>query len=142
MNAESLRKVVTLAERVGHVLVATASAGRLPHVAAAGKVALRSDGRAIVADWFCPGTMNNLRENRLITLVVWDSAADTGYQLLGELEAVNDLAVLDGYAYEEAQAALPQVERELVIRVDEMLAFSQGPHSDAPIHEVQSRFEE
>jgi hypothetical protein len=131
MKSEMLSKVVALAEEVGHVLVATADAVGLPHVASAGRLTLASDGRVLLAEWFCPGTMSNLQQNRRIALVVWDADTDTGYQLPGKVEQVQDLAILDGYAPEqEGESSPPQVERELLVRVDKILAFSHAPHSD------------
>ncbi|MBN1180317.1 MAG: pyridoxamine 5'-phosphate oxidase family protein [Anaerolineae bacterium] len=126
-----LSKVVALAEEVGHVLVATADAAGLPHVASAGRLTLAPDGRVLLAEWFCPGTMSNLQQNRRIALVVWNADTDTGYQLLGKVEQVRDLAILDGYAPEqEDESPPPQVERELLVRVDKILDFSHAPHSD------------
>jgi hypothetical protein len=40
--------------------------------------------------------------------------------------------MLDGYAGDETLSPLPQTERELVIRVDDVLDFRQGPHTDVP----------
>ena len=84
-----------------------------------------------VAAWFCPGTVDNLRQNRKISLVVWDAAADIGYQLLGEVEKVEELSVLDGYVPgEEEKPPLPQVERQLLVRLEKIIDFSHAPHSD------------
>ena len=74
--------------------------------------------------------MENLDDNRQIALVIWDPEADRGYQLLGRVTEVKEQAVMDGYMPEAAEGPLPQVERELVIRVDEILHFRKGPHSD------------
>jgi hypothetical protein len=133
MNGEVLQAAVALSERVGHAFVTTASAEGLPHLAAAGRLPLNLEGRVVVTEWFCSRTMENLRENRLATLVVWDPETDAGHQLFGEVEAVNDLAMLDGYSGDESVFEVPQVERELVIRVEEVSGFRQGPHSDVPV---------
>lgn len=131
MNLQTLQKAVAMAGRAGHILVATADAQGLPHLAAAGKMWLDEEGHLAVGAWFCPGTVGNLRDNRRIAVVVWDPATDTGYQLLGQVEQILDLAVLDGYAPEQSPAPpIPQVERELQIRVDKILHFSHGPHRD------------
>ena len=123
---EKFRKAVALAEKLRHVFVATADANGLPHLAAAGKLTAESDKRVAVAAWFCPGTVDNLRQ-----LVVWDAAADIGYQLLGEVEKVEELSVLDGYVPgEEEKPPLPQVERQLLVRLEKIIDFSHAPHSD------------
>ncbi|MFB0536545.1 MAG: pyridoxamine 5'-phosphate oxidase family protein [Anaerolineae bacterium] len=122
---------MTLAEKLRHVFVATADTTGLPHVASAGKLTSAPDGRLVLADWFCPGTVSNLQQTPRIAVVVWDPTADTGYQLLGEVEEVRELSILDGYVPgEEDKPPLPQLERELLVRVDEILAFSHAPHGD------------
>jgi hypothetical protein len=132
MNRETLEDAVALGDEVGHAFVATADADGLPHLAAAGAISLETDGRVGVTEWFCPGTMANLEDSRQIALVVWDLETDKGYQLLGRVTAVEEQAVIDGYVPEAGKGAPPQIERELVISVDEILDFSRGPHSDEP----------
>lgn len=132
MNQEVLEEAVALAKEVGHVFVATANADGLPHIATAGAISLKGTDRVGVTEWFCPGTMANLEDSERIALVVWDPETDSGYQLLGRVTEVKEQAVMDGYLPEAEEQALPQVERELGIRVEEILYFSQGPHSDEP----------
>lgn len=128
---EAIHKAVELAEKLQHVFVATADANGLPHVAAASELRLESDGRVAAAAWFCPATVSNLQYNRRVALVVWDATEDTGYQLVGKVERVEDLAFLDGHAAgEDERYPSPQVERQLIIRADTVLAFSRAPHSD------------
>lgn len=129
---DKVQDAVALAAEVGHVFVATASSDGLPHLAAAGSMSLDDAGLVRVSEWFCPGTMANLAENRRVALVAWDRESDRGYQLLGRVAEVEELAVVDGYAGRAADEIPPQVERELVIDVERVLDFSQGPHSDRP----------
>jgi hypothetical protein len=128
---ERIRKAVTLGEETRHVFVATADARGLPHVAAAGRIELSSEGRVGVSAWFCPGTVLNVQQNRRIALVVWEAARDQGYQLLGEVEDLQETAFMDGYVPQlEKQPPPPQVERRLVVRVDKVLNFTHAPHGD------------
>jgi hypothetical protein len=128
---EAIQKALELADKLQHVFVATADAKGLPHMATAGKLRLKSDGRVAVAAWFCPGTVINLQHNHRVALVVWDAIEDTGYQLVGEVQRMEELAFLDGYAPgTEGPTPSPQVERQLIIRVDMVLGFSHAPHSD------------
>jgi hypothetical protein len=115
MAVDSLKKVVNLAERIGHAFIATADTKGLPHVAVARKAARAPDEERLVAEeWFCPSTLTNLQENRLLAIVVWDPADDLGYQVLGETMEVEDTAIMDGYAPNIARdAAMPQIERRL-----------------------------
>jgi hypothetical protein len=132
MSTEAILKAVDLGNRMKHVFVATANNRGLPHLAAAGAIRLVSEDRIAVEAWFCPGTVQNLYDNPKISVVAWDPAIDIGHQFLGEVEKVEEIAIMNGFSPEiEAKALLPQFERKLIIRVDEVLAFSHAPHSDA-----------
>jgi pyridoxine/pyridoxamine 5'-phosphate oxidase len=131
MKQEQLVKAVKLAQRAGHVLVATADQQGMPHVTAAGKIALADEGSIAVTEWFCPGTVANLQKNKCVSVVVWTNKLKQGFQLSGRLEGVVDIGVLDGYAGKiEQKELLPQVEKRLVIKVEKILEFRLGPHSD------------
>jgi hypothetical protein len=86
----------------------------------------------VAADaWFCPGTLENLQGNRKIDLVVWDATLDNGYQLLGKCQGVEDIAILNGFdAAVPEKTGLPQVERRIQIRVEKVLPFQRGSHTD------------
>jgi len=131
MTQRMLHKAAELAQKVGHVFVATADTAGTPHVAAAARLTVGARGRAVVEAWFCPGTVVNLDRNKHVALVVWDAAADNGYQLVGHVEKVDELAVLDGYTPQvERGKPLPQVERRLTVRVKSVLVFTRAPHTD------------
>jgi pyridoxine/pyridoxamine 5'-phosphate oxidase len=128
----SLDEVLSAFERVKRVLVATASADGQPHIMVAGDFALATEGRVVVTEWFCPATMDNLAENPAIAMVIWDRAADEGYQVIGRLDRLTERAIVDGYLPGEEALEVPQVERDLWIRVDQVLSFTEGPHTDRP----------
>jgi predicted pyridoxine 5'-phosphate oxidase superfamily flavin-nucleotide-binding protein len=126
MNPETLRKVKTLAQDLENFLVATVDPEGQPHIAAAGDISFTSGGSLELTDWFCGETVNNLRKNPRIAVLLWDRGKDLGYQLIGTAELVEDVAMLDGYAPElDEPAAMPQVERRLRVRIDRILDFSQ-----------------
>ena len=128
---EIIHSAVALGQKLEHVFVATANTEGLPHVAAAGRINLESEGLLTVAAWFCPGTVMNLRRNPNVSLVIWDEAADNGYQLMGKVEKVEETAMLNGYIPErEEKDSSPQVERRLIVRVEKAISFSHAPHSD------------
>lgn len=134
MLKDVLKKAEAMARRVGTVLVATADAEGRPHVAAAGAMSIYEANCVGVTAWFCPGTVRNLGANRNVTLVVWDRTADQGYQLLGQAEQVEELAYADGGPVkEELEHQIPQVERRVIVRVSEVLTFTQAPHGDLPL---------
>lgn len=130
----SIRDAVTLSRKVRHVLIGTADAVKRPHIAAAGPLENAADGTVAVAEWFCPGTVLNLEQNGRIVLVVWDPDTDTGYQLSGTLEKMEESAVMNGYEPELEKAdPIPQTQRRLTVRIANVFAFSRSPHSDVPI---------
>ncbi len=130
MHSETLLQTVALAQSIGHVLVATADSKGLPHVAPADKMTLIPDGKKVTVEaWFCPGTVANLQANRKIALVIWDPKADKGYQVIGETEGVEDVALLDGYV-PGLKGMLPQGKKRLYIQVAKVMAFQHAPHTD------------
>ncbi len=131
MKPKSLNTAVELAEKLEHVFVATADSSGMPHVAAAAKISQTSEDQVTVVAWFCPGTLANLKNNCRISLVVWDAPVDKGYQLLGQVEKVEEIAMMNGYSPEiDETTVMPQVENRLLVRVDKVIAFSHAPHSD------------
>ena len=130
-RAQLLKKAVELAEKVGHVFIATSDLDGQPHLAAARTLELKGDGRLDVREWFCPGTISNVHNNRHVSIVVWEAGSDTGYQLLGEVEQMMDIGMLDGYTPEmKSRWPLPQVESKLLVRVSKVIDFRRAPHSD------------
>lgn len=132
MDTEILAGSVKLAESVRHLFVATVNEQGTPHLATAERITLEGRDRVAVTAWFCPQTAVNVQTNPAISVVVWDSDRDLGFQLIGEVERVVDLAMLDGFIPGET-AVSPQIERKLVIRVDHILNFSHAPHSDTQV---------
>ena len=131
MKTSSIIQAVKLAHKLGHIFVATADAKGMPHVAAAAAMSSIAENKVAVSAWFCPGTLVNLDQNRLVSLIVWDEAADSGYQLLGRVDNIYEKAVMNGYlSGAEHLAPLPQVERILDVAVDKVITFSHAPHSD------------
>jgi hypothetical protein len=64
-------------------------------------------------------------------MVVWDAPSDKGYQLLGLVEKIEEIAMMNGYSPEiDETIVMPQVENRLLVRVDKIIAFSHAPHSD------------
>ena len=131
MKKQTIQWAVNLGQKLQHIFVATSDNRGLPHVAAAGRITPVSDKKVAVSAWFCQGTVENLEQNRFISLVIWDSASDKGYQLLGKVEQIEEEDMMNGYAPElEKKGLTPQVERKLIVRVEKVIDFSHAPHSD------------
>lgn len=132
VSAETLQKAVALAEKLGHVFVATADSAGMPHVGAAGRLTPGPNGCVTVTARYCPGTVANLQENCRVAVVVWDPGGDLGFQIFGQVESSPIRGVLDGCAPEEqGSTGGPQVERSLLIQVNRVIDFSISPHSGA-----------
>ena len=131
MKKQAIQWAVSLGQKLQHIFVATSDNRGLPHVCAASRITSILDEKVAVSEWFCPDTLENLKQNRLVALVIWDSTSDKGYQLLGEVEKIEEEAMMNGYASElETKGPTPQVERKLIVRVEKVIDFSHAPHSD------------
>lgn len=131
MDTDTLHEVMAFARDLDHFLLATVAPDGQPHIAAAGELALSANGLLAITDWFCLTTLDNLRKNPKIAIIVWDRKRDRGYQLLGEAQGVEDLAMMDGYVPgPDACSSRPQVERRLLVRIGRILDFSQREQSD------------
>lgn len=73
-------KILETAER-GVILLATAGVRGDVHAAVVGRIEAPGDNRLTIHEWLCPKTLGNLQDNRRGTLIIWDPAADEGYQL-------------------------------------------------------------
>jgi hypothetical protein len=128
MNTELFSEAVAMAQERQHVFITTADAGGWPHLTSVGGFALASDQHIDLSDWFCPLVEANLQQNAKITIVVWDIATDTGYQMLGEVEAVT---ALEGIVHSQEEHPLfGQSPKSLRVRVNKVLHFSHAPHDD------------
>jgi uncharacterized protein len=130
MNVQLLDEAVGLARRLKCVFVTTADRTGRPHLAVAADLAGGPAASVTVSAWFCPGTVANVQENPAVSLVVWDAAADRGFQLLGRVRDVRETAVLDGYDPGHVSESMPQTQRSLRVEVSEVLRFTGAPHSD------------
>ena len=83
--------------------------------------------------WFCPQTVANVANNPNLSLVIL-SAEGSGYQMVGEVQSVGEVAVLDGWDPAlEGREPVPQVQRVFRIVVAEVLSFADEAHTDAPM---------
>lgn len=131
MNPQFLKEAVNLAEKLEYILIGTASKKKEPHIAVATRINIVDDLHVTVSAWFCPTTVINLFENPSVSLVIWDSQGDMGYQLVGASEQVENMAVLGCWTPEvDGKISVPQVERRVLVRVDRIIDFKHAPHND------------
>jgi hypothetical protein len=128
MNSGTLQDAVELGRRLGHFFVAWAGAAGFPHVSAARQIEPVSANQFAIEEWTCPLSLQRLSANPKIAVFIWDSSADEGYRILGEVLMLENQAVVNGFAPQvEANAHLPQVKRKLIIRAESIAAFRHAP---------------
>jgi hypothetical protein len=131
MHHRTLKKIEAIARKAGYAFLATADGRGAPHIAVAGSLSVDAGGSISLEDWFCPGTVRNLDTNRQAVVVVWDGAADDGYQIGGLVDKIEEIAMMGGYSpNEEKLPPIPQVERRLRLRPERITQFRKAPHSD------------
>lgn len=110
----------------------------MSHIAAAGKVRAEGENRLTITEWFCPTTVANLSKNPKVCLVVYNQAYDRGFQLIGEVQNMQDVSIMNGYSSQHTfEPPLPQVERKLTILIGKVFDFGLGPHSDVETPQMQ-----
>lgn len=114
--------------------VASADARGNPHLALGSGVTVLDGEHLLFENWFCQTTLRNVEQNQRVAVAVMASESATGYQFIGSVVHGFDVAMLDGYT---PGGALPvsdlQALTRLVVRVEEVLAFCSGLHSDLPL---------
>lgn len=131
MKPELLERAVRLGKRIGVALLATSDEKGMPHMAASSRIEAEGYPRVAISEWFCPGTLSNLQGNPQISIVVWDPESDTGFQLLGESEGIQETAVMNGLlSGPQEKHPIPQVQRKILVRVERIVRFCHAPHND------------
>ncbi|MGZ3579089.1 MAG: pyridoxamine 5'-phosphate oxidase family protein [Syntrophales bacterium] len=132
LKTELLKKAVLLADKTKHVFIASVNGEGIPHIAASKRLSLDAKNNVVLTEWFCPGTMENLMgKNDHLSIAVWDSRKDTGYQLIGRARSEEDMAYLDGYASDlRKKEDVPQIQRKITVQVEKILDFKLTPHTD------------
>ena len=131
MNAIKLERAIKLGKRVEYFFVALVDGDGFPYVNSARQIEQVADNQFAIEEWICPLTVQHLSENPKMAVLIWDPAADDGYEILGEVLMFEGQAFLNGFAPEvEVNAYLPQVKRRLIIRAEKITAFSHALRCD------------
>jgi hypothetical protein len=130
MISEKLKKFI---EETDLAFVASADQRARPHLAAGRGLKVPDPEHVVFEAWFCRKTLENVAEVPRITMVVIDAATGGGYQLVGTVEKVIPIGILNGFAPEVEAPGTPQVESRMVVRVEEIMEFSTGAHTDHPL---------
>lgn len=114
-------------------VVATADVSGNPHPALGSGIKVLNGCHLVLENWYCQTTLRNLDQNPRIAIAVMDHDSIIGFQFTGQVAHGYDLAVLDGYVPEAEQPGGPQVLTRIIVRVEEVLAFCSGIHTDHPL---------
>ncbi len=132
MNPGKLERAIALGKKVEHLFIAIVDGKGVPYVNSVRQIEQVADNQFAIEEWICPLTVTNLGENPKLALVIWDPATDDGYEIIGEVLMFEGRAFLNGFAPEvEENAYLPQVKRRVIIRAEQIAAFSHTLRCDA-----------
>lgn len=120
-------------ENTKYAIVASTDSLGHPHLAAGSDLKVPDPHHLVLEAWFCVTTLQNVTANPRVAVIITDPVSCNGYQLLGRVERNEGIAMIDGYAPEAEAPGTPQVESRLEVRIDTLMAFSAGVHSDLPM---------
>lgn len=135
MISKPIRRLI---ENLPYVFVATADASGQPHMAIGEQVTISGDSLLIFENWFCPATLQNIACNSQVSVVAVVPDTGKGFQMLGSVVNSSETAILDGYDPTVNVPEVPQVLMRFTVKIDRVLEFTSGIHSDTPLEENPS----
>ncbi len=121
-SADKWEQAVRMIERAKHILLATVDETGTPRLTPVEECTQAGEGRLAVRAWIDIPPLEDRGSPNRIALLLWDEH-DLGYQLTGHMAGEMDTAVLDGLTEIEEQTHFPQVERDIVMRVESIEDF-------------------
>jgi hypothetical protein len=129
---EKLERAVELGKRLQHFFIALNGAEGFPYINSARGIEQLAENQVGIEEWMCPATVQDLRRHPEVTILIWNPAADDGYEILGRVMMFEGEDYVNGYAPAvEENAYLPQVKRRLIIRAEKILQFSHALRCDS-----------
>jgi predicted pyridoxine 5'-phosphate oxidase superfamily flavin-nucleotide-binding protein len=116
-----------------YVFVATVNAVGQPHLAISDRVIVSKNDLLIFENLFCPTTLQNVSSNNRVAVVTVLSDSGKGFQLLGTVVRSMKVAMTDGGEAGVALPVSPQVLTRFMVKVESVLEFTSGIHTDIPI---------
>jgi len=126
-------KLKTFIEGTDCAFVASADQRARPHLAAGRGLKVPDAEHIVFEAWFCRKTLENVAEVPRVAVAIVDPATGAGYQLAGTVEKTSAIGILNGFSPEIEAPGTPQVQSRMVVRVEEIMEFSAGAHTDHPI---------
>lgn len=130
MISEPIRQLL---ENLPYIFVATSDQSGQPHVAIGEQVVISGDCQLVFENWFCPATLQNIANNTHVSVVAVVPDTGKGYQLIGSVIMSANTALLNGYEPDVEKPGIPQVLTRFTVRIEKILEFTIGIHSDLPI---------
>jgi hypothetical protein len=130
MITEQIRRLI---DNLSYVFVATTDSSGQPHMAIGEQVVISGDSLLIFENWFCPATLQNITCNTNVSVVAVLPDTGKGYQMLGSVIRGADPAILDGYDPAVGIPEKPQVLTRFIVKVEKVLEFTSGIHTDIPV---------
>jgi len=132
MFTDAIRQFI---EEVGFVFVASSDSFGCPHMAIGDHIVVSGDSKLVFENWFCPTTLQNIACNPRVSVVATSPDNGNGYQMLGSVIRSAETAFLDGYDPTVNMPETPQVLTRFTVKIEKILEFTSGIHSDIPIVE-------
>ncbi len=127
------KRMKAFIEEVDQAFVASTDADGQPHLAAGRGLRVPDSTHLVFEAWLCRKTLSNVAGNPRVALAIIDHSSGHGYQFSGVVEKTSAVAILNGYAPRMEEPGLPQVRSRMVVRIEEVLEFSPGAHTDHPL---------
>jgi predicted pyridoxine 5'-phosphate oxidase superfamily flavin-nucleotide-binding protein len=122
-------------ERISLATVATSDDSGNPHLAMGNDIKVLDPEHLAFENWFCHATLRNLEMNPQVAVAVMAPDSAIGYQFVGVVAHGFDAAIMNGYAPLVEPSGEPQTLTRLVVRVNKILVFCSGIHTDQPLVE-------
>lgn len=130
MITDSIRRLI---ENLPYVFVATSDQSGQPHMAIGEQISIKGNSLLVFENWFCPSTLENISDNSHISVVAVQPETGKGYQMLGSIITRTDAAIPDGFEHIVRMPETPRVLTKFTVKVEKVLEFTSGIHSDLPI---------
>lgn len=130
MLTDALKRFI---ETIPLAFVASADTAGHPHLALGSDIRALDGEHLLFENWFCQTTLRNVGQNPRVAVAAMAPDMATGYQFIGTVVHGFDAAILNGYAPDREPPGEPQTLTRLVVRVEKVLAFCSGIHTDLPV---------
>lgn len=127
------KEIARFIEGISLAMVASADISGNPHLALGSGITALDGHHVALENWYCQTTLRNLDQNPRIAVAVMAQDSKIGYQFIGNVVLGYDIAILNGYVPEAEHPGGPQALTRIVVKVEEIMAFCSGIHTDRPL---------